>query len=143
MKKTYIALVWGKFEMRSGVIEKPIGIKSGSLKRTIKSGESVKMMKEAKTIYRVTKEIGPYSLLEVEPLTGRTHQIRVHLASIHHSVVGDRLYSQRERPAGLKRMFLHAKSLELTLPSGERKEFSVELDSDLKQFLLEDPGSRN
>ena len=140
IKKTYLALVWGKVELKSGVIEKPLGLKSGSLKRTTRV-EDAKMIKEAKTVYRVKKYIGPYTLLEVEPLTGRTHQIRVHLASIHHPVVGDRLYSQRPLPLGLKRMFLHAASLELTLPNGSRNKFSAELppDLDLKQFSPADP----
>ncbi len=136
VRKTYLALVWGQFEMRSGIIEKPIGIKSGTLKRTVKIDESTKMVKAAKTIYRVKKEIGPYSLMEVEPLTGRTHQIRVHLAALHHPVVGDKLYSQRERPKGLRRLFLHALELEITLPNGARKKFTTALpkDLDLAQF---------
>ena len=135
VKKNYIALVWGKFEMRSGIIEKPMGIKTGTLKRTVKIDESTKLVKEAKTIYRVKKELGPYSLVEVEPLTGRTHQIRVHLASIKHPVVGDRLYSQRDLPAGVKRLFLHAESLELTLPNGEKRKFEAKPPKDLEDFL--------
>lgn len=133
--KVYTALVWGKFEMRSGMIEKPIGIKAGSLKRTVKIEEGVKLVKEAKTIYRVKEEIGPYSLIEVEPLTGRTHQIRVHLAFMKHPVVSDTLYSQREKPKGIPRLFLHASSLELMLPSGPRKMFTAPLAPDLTKAL--------
>ncbi len=136
VKKNYLALVWGKFEMRSGIIEKPIGIKSGTLKRTVKIDENTKMVKEAKTIYRVKKELGLYSLIEVEPLTGRTHQIRVHLASVKHPVVGDRLYSQRELPPGIKRLFLHAQSLELDLPNRKHEKFTAELPRDLNQVLV-------
>ncbi len=131
VRKVYVALTWGQFEMRSGIIEKPIGIKSGTLKRTVKIDATTKMIKEARTVYRVAQEAGPYSLLEVEPLTGRTHQIRVHLAAAHHPVVGDRLYSQRALPKGLKRLFLHARELEITLPSLVRKSFSVPLPKEL------------
>jgi len=141
VRKTYLTLAWGQFKMRSGIIEKPIGIKPGTLKRTVKIDPETKLVKEAKTIYRVKQEIGPYSLLEVEPLTGRTHQIRVHLASIKHPVVGDLLYSQRARPKGLKRLFLHAQNIEITLPNGKRGKFTAEppQDLDLKIFGTANP----
>lgn len=78
-----------------------------------------------------------FSLLEVCPETGRTHQIRVHLASIGHPIVGDQLYKfKRQKPLpGLKRQFLHAYYLRLQLPSGEIKAFEIDLASDLRQFL--------
>ncbi len=146
IKKTYLALVWGKVAQKSGVIEKPLGIKTGTLKRTTRvEGAGVKMIKEAKTAYRVKKYIGEYTLLEVEPLTGRTHQIRAHLASIGHPVVGDRLYGRKAAPAGLTRMFLHAESLELTLPNGSRTKFTADLPPDLNPelFAPENPESRS
>jgi 23S rRNA pseudouridine1911/1915/1917 synthase len=110
IKKTYLALVFGKLEPRQGVITKAIGIKSGTIKRSV---HSAKMAKEAVTEYRVIKYIGGpeepqgalgkregtnggfFSLVEVSPKTGRTHQIRVHLASIHHPVLGDKLYGPK------------------------------------------------
>ncbi len=143
-RKVYTTLVWGTFDMRSGIIEKPIGIKTGTLKRTVKIDADTKLVKDAKTIYRVVQEIGPYSLVEVEPLTGRTHQIRVHLAALKHPVVGDRLYSQRDVPEGMTRMFLHASSLELMLPNGERKKFTAELPQELRSTLsgLADPSKK-
>lgn len=154
IKKTYIALVWGKIEQRSGIIEKPLGLKTGSLKRTVRT-EKARMVKEAKTIYRVKKyvvlrqaqdnKVVDATLLEVEPLTGRTHQIRVHLASIGHPVVGDTLYSRRVVPAGLKRQFLHAESIELTLPSGSRVKITADppQELDLTQFAEADLGRNN
>lgn len=130
MKKTYLALVWGKVKERSGLIEKPLGIKTGSVKRTARV-ENAKMVKEAKTVYRVKRYFDGFTLLEVEPLTGRTHQIRVHLASIGHPIAGDTLYTKRLAPNGLTRMFLHAESIELTLPSGARIKLSAELPPEL------------
>ncbi len=135
IRKVYLAIVWGTFEMHSGIIEKPIGIKPGTLKRTIKIDLDTKLVKEAKTIYRVMREIGPYSVVEAEPLTGRTHQIRVHLAAIKHPVVGDRLYSQRELPKGVSRLMLHAQSLELTLPNGKTARFTAEPPRDVAAML--------
>jgi 23S rRNA pseudouridine1911/1915/1917 synthase len=137
IKKTYLALVWGKVKEKTGVIEKPLGIKSGTLKRIV-SGK-VRMVKEAKTVYKVIKFIKlkdeDLTLLEVEPLTGRTHQIRAHLASIGHPVVGDTLYGKKPAPVGLARQFLHAESLELTLPSGSRIKIVADLPEDLGKFL--------
>ena len=97
------------------------------------------MVKEAKTVYKVIKFVklgsGDFTLLEVQPLTGRTHQIRVHLASIGHPVVGDTLYSKKRVPAGIERMFLHAESIELTLPNGSRTKIEADLPHTLKTFL--------
>lgn len=144
IKKTYLALVWGKVAQKSGRIEKPIGIATGSVKRTTRI-ERAKMVKEAITSYKVIKFIrskaGEFTLLEVEPKTGRTHQIRVHLASIGHPIVGDAIYGKnRPMPAGLKRQFLHADSIEFTLPNNSRLKVSADLppELDLKQFSPED-----
>ncbi|MDP1719235.1 MAG: RNA pseudouridine synthase, partial [bacterium] len=141
VKKTYVALVWDEIKVPSGVIDRPMGLKSGGLKRTTRI-KGTKLIKEARTIYRVrgyyeipgAKQI--FTLVETEPQTGRTHQIRVHLASIGHPVVGDKLYTKRIAPTSIKRQFLHAESLELTLPNGKPAKFSAELprDLDLKQF---------
>lgn len=138
IKKTYLALVYGKLKEKSGIIDKPIGIKSGSTKRSIYSS---KMQKEAITEYKVIKFLKlngeDYSLLEVSPKTGRTHQIRVHLTAIGHPIVGDRLYGGKHpAPTGLTRQFLHARSIEFTLPTGERMRFEADLPEDIK-FLLE------
>lgn len=144
IKKTYLALVWGKVKEKSGLIEKPLGIKTGSVKRTARL-ENAKMVKEAKTSYKVIKFVksddAEFTLLEVEPLTGRTHQIRVHLASIGHPIAGDTLYTKRAAPNGLTRMFLHAESIELTLPSGGRIKLSAELplELDLGKFSPANP----
>src|SRR5206468_795570 len=81
--------------------------------------------KPAQTEYKVIKEFQKsdkaYSIMELKPTTGRTHQLRVHLAHIGHPIVGDSLYGQSG-----EHMYLHASSLELTLPGGERKVFKAD-----------------
>ncbi|MEK7547145.1 MAG: RluA family pseudouridine synthase [Patescibacteria group bacterium] len=121
IKKTYLAVVSGKPKEAKGTIDKPIGIKNGSVKRSV---HSEKMMKSAETDYTVKKtfvsEGKEFSLVEVYPKTGRTHQIRVHLAAIGHPVVGDRLYGGKKQPDWADRLMLHAYSLEFSLNDGSR-----------------------
>lgn len=144
IKKTYLALVWGKTEPKIGVIKKPISIKSGTVKRTVWSGRSEK---EAITEYRVIRLIKlkvnktnkekeqVFSLVEVMPKTGRTHQIRVHLASIGHPIVGDSLYGPKDNPFDLKRQFLHAESIEFTAENGKRIKIEAGLPEELKTLI--------
>ena len=154
VEKTYLALVFGKFKEKEGTIDKPIGIKSGTTKRSV---HSQKMVKEAVTEYEVvsysmyhvacnrkqkTKHKDcHFSLLKVYPKTGRTHQIRVHLASIGHPVVGDKLYAGGKkldaggRMLGVKRLMLHALSLEFSSRDGERLKFEAEPPSDFLDIL--------
>ncbi len=139
VKKTYLALVHGRMAGK-GKIEKPIGLKSGSVKRSV-SAPGMKMVKEAVTEYRVLKlfknGLDTFTLLAVTPQTGRTHQIRVHLASIGHPIVGDSLYGRpkMDKTLGLGRQFLHAESVEFTLPDDNRIKIEAELPPDLQDFL--------
>jgi 23S rRNA pseudouridine1911/1915/1917 synthase len=125
IKKTYLALVHGHPKKEEGVIDAPIGIKNGTLKRSI---HSKKMAKEAVTEYRVVKTFAKENtaLLEVKPRTGRTHQIRVHLASIGHPIVGDTLYCPKEKTREHERLMLHAVSLEFINDGGKRVKFETE-----------------
>ncbi len=148
IKKTYLALVWGKFKQKKGIIKKPIFLKADAVKRTVWKG---KMEKEAITEYKVIKSIKYqvsnvrkefFSLLKVFPKTGRTHQIRVHLASIGHPIVGDFLYGSKKLPMNLpkevrdlKRQFLHAQSLEFSPAEGKRIKIEAELPEELKITL--------
>jgi 23S rRNA pseudouridine1911/1915/1917 synthase len=144
IKKTYLALVHGKVEPKTGIIEKPIRLKPGTLKRTVWKG---KLEKKAITEYRVLKwlkyntlftivnKVLYFSLVRVTPKTGRTHQIRVHLSSIGHPIVGDSLYGPKTNPLNLKRPFLHAESLEFSSENKRRIKIETELPMDLKKIL--------
>ncbi len=138
IRKTYLAWVFGKLKEREGVITRPIGIVSGSTRRSTRSG---KMAKDAVTRYKVEKEImkngEPFSLLKVSPETGRTHQIRVHCASIGHPIVGDALYTRRKSPAGHERLMLHAFLIELPLLSGSMMRFEAEPPGEFANFARE------
>ncbi len=133
--KTYLALVHGKLLGR-GKIDKPIGLRSGSVKRST-NARDMKMVKDAVTEYRVLKVLqkGKYTLLEVHPLTGKTHQIRVHLASIGHPVVGDQLYGKKGEDVNIKRQFLHAEGIEFPLKDGGRMKIEADLPYDLEEIL--------
>jgi 23S rRNA pseudouridine1911/1915/1917 synthase len=128
--KTYLALVHGVPSPREGQIEAPIGRSP----RNRKKMAVVENGREATTRYKVREELGKYTLLEVEPVTGRTHQIRVHLAAIGHPIVGDAVYG---RPSPLvARQFLHAWKLAFAMPLGGRQvEFESPLPPDLRQAL--------
>ena len=119
VKKTYLALVYGAVPAEKGRIEAPIGRdpRHYSHMAVIATG------KPATTGYRVRERFPNWSLLEVDLMTGRTHQIRVHLASIGHPVAGDPVYATstaRSGPPGLHRMFLHSWRIEFASPSGDR-----------------------
>jgi 23S rRNA pseudouridine1911/1915/1917 synthase len=130
VSKTYLVLVKGKLAPESGIIEAAIGRDPKDRQRMA----VVSRGREARTAYRVIKYIGGYSLLEIKPETGRTHQIRVHLAAIGYPVVGDATYGVRT--PNLSRQFLHASKLGFRLPSsGEYVEFESPLTPDLERAL--------
>lgn len=128
--KKYIGLVSGKMEKSLGQIEGPIDRHKINRKKFTVSTEG----REALTKYRVTKIFGEkLSLLEIEPKSGRTHQIRVHLSHIGHPVVNDKLYGGKMIG---KRQFLHAIYLEFTHPkTGKTVIFESSLPTDLQKIL--------
>mgnify|MGYP001170072171 CR=1 FL=1 len=132
--KTYLALVKGHLTPETGIIEAPIGRDPRNRKRMAVVAEG--RGREARTQYQVVRYVGDYTLLEVGLETGRTHQIRVHLAAIGYPVVGDSMYGVNS--AYLSRQFLHASRLGFRLPStDEYVEFTSELPLDLEQALEE------
>ena len=136
--KVYLALVQGHLVPPRGLIDAPIGRDPRERQRmaVVPSG------RPAQTEYRVLETLAETTLVEAHLLTGRTHQIRVHLASLGYPIVGDRVYGHRKQRLALDRHFLHAWRLAFTLPStGERVQFTAPLPADLRQ-VLEDLGSR-
>ncbi|MEE8131549.1 MAG: RluA family pseudouridine synthase [Candidatus Paceibacterota bacterium] len=136
IKKTYLALVWGKLKPKIGIIKKQISLKTGTTKRTVWKGG---LTKEAVTEYKVLKYFkfpreSVFTLLRVSPKTGRTHQIRVHLASIGHPIVGDSLYGPKGNPFNLSRQFLHAESLEFNTADGKRIKIEADLPRELRDL---------
>jgi 23S rRNA pseudouridine1911/1915/1917 synthase len=138
--KRYLALVHGRVAKDSGEITRPVG-RDPVRRVRMKAGGLAP--REALTHYRVVRRFPHFTLLEAEPRTGRTHQIRVHLASLGHPVVGDTLYGApgklriggREGPT-LERTFLHAAALEFHHPrSGRTVDLTSPLPGDLRDFL--------
>lgn len=135
VKKTYLALVHGSLPAEVGRIEAPIGRDRRQFGRmtVIASG------KAAVTGYRVRERLAGWTLVEVDLHTGRTHQIRVHLASIGHPVAGDPVYATgaaRRGPDGLNRLFLHSWRIEFASPSGDKiVRAEATLPAELEQVL--------
>jgi 23S rRNA pseudouridine1911/1915/1917 synthase len=129
VKKTYMAVVEGLMEPPEALIDAPIG-------RNPKRPQTFKVLasgKPAQTTYKVVKQFekdgANYSQVELSPQTGRTHQLRVHLAYIGHPIVGDYVYGHGGQP-----MLLQATQLEVTLPSRERKIFESPQTRYFKEF---------
>lgn len=128
--KGYLVLVKGRLSPEQGIIEAPIGRHPVNRKRmaVVVGG------REARTHYQVRRYLDNYTLLEVNPETGRTHQIRVHFSVVGHPVVGDPVYGVKS--SYLSRQFVHAYYLKFRLPStSEYQEFTCELPPDLSQAL--------
>jgi 23S rRNA pseudouridine1911/1915/1917 synthase len=141
--KSYVALVHGSPQENSGKIDAPIGRNKHNRLRMKIAAHG----RNALSLWKVRKRFEKFTLLDVEIKTGRTHQIRVHLASINHPVVGDEIYNEgrdntvndinvRNAIASMPRFFLHAEKLSFAHPkTQEQMEFAQDLPNELKQFL--------
>ncbi|HZT70790.1 MAG TPA: RluA family pseudouridine synthase [Terriglobia bacterium] len=138
--KHYCALVHGRVESEHGKVDAPVGRDPVRRARMKVDGIAAR---EAVTLYRVSRRFHHFTLIDAEPQTGRTHQIRVHFAHLHHPIVGDRMYGapaklwigSKERPT-LDRHFLHAAEIEFVHPrTGAKMKFTSPLPPDLKTFL--------
>lgn len=137
--KKYLALVSGSPSSVGGEIETLIGRskKDGRKQQVYLLNEpdaQRKGLRKAVTKYKIIKKFEDYTLLEVQPKTGRKHQIRCHLAYLGHPIAGDKIYGFKNQLVlkGLTRQFLHASYLKIKLPNGRIKEFKSELPEDLK-----------
>jgi len=139
MDKRYIALLAGCWEKQRADVDAPL------LKNTLQGGERVVRVnsegKSALTRFRVLERFSNATLVEAKPVTGRTHQIRVHAAHLGHPILGDEKYGESKtnkqfRELGLKRLFLHAESLRFKWPDEKQEQcIKAPLESSLETLL--------
>jgi len=141
VEKKYLCLVVGNLKNKEGEIKTLLG-------RSPKDRRKQKVFlpqepgalgkREAITNYKVLERFKNYDLIEVEPKTGRKHQIRAHFSYLGHPIAGDKLYGFKNQlcPKGLKRQFLHASYLKIKMPDEKIKEFRLELPEDLKSVII-------
>ncbi|WP_330924712.1 23S rRNA pseudouridine(955/2504/2580) synthase RluC [Candidatus Sororendozoicomonas aggregata] len=138
VQKLYHALVAGRWPARRLMVKSPLQ------KNTLRSGERMVRVhpegKTSRTRYRVLERLRNATLVEASPLTGRTHQIRVHCQDAGHAILGDTKYGSDAnntvlQQAGLRRLFLHASSLGLTLADGKTLNIEAPLPDDLQKVL--------
>lgn len=129
-KKTYFAVVSGRPKLDEARIDLPI-------KRDLKRPTTFRVDangKEAETFYSVVRSGNGYSLVELKPTSGRTHQLRVHMKYLGHPILGDMVYGGDKAD----RLFLHANRLEVDLPNGERRMFEAKLPEEFLDVFRED-----
>ena len=138
VEKNYLGLAVGDWQLGEQLIDEPLFVQNrkGGERHVIVSREG----KSAQTRVQLSRTFGKYSLLQCSPLTGRTHQIRVHLEHYDHPLVGDERYGDGEanraaKKLGLKRLFLHAQSIAFPDGSGNELHFTSPLADDLERFL--------
>ncbi|MGI9220791.1 MAG: RluA family pseudouridine synthase [Woeseiaceae bacterium] len=138
VEKNYLGLAVGDWQLGEQLIDEPLLVQNrkGGERHVIVSNEG----KPAQTRVALSRKHGKYSLLQCSPVTGRTHQIRVHLEHYDHPLLGDERYGEGEqnraaKKLGLKRLFLHAQSIAFPDNSGNELHFTSPLADDLEQFL--------
>ena len=129
IRRIYVAIVHGNIKEDSGTVNAPIGRHPTDRK---KMSTHCKNGRDAVTHYKVLERFGDYTYIQCELETGRTHQIRVHMASIGHPLLGDEVYSNRKSPFKLQGQTLHAKTLGFIHPTtGEY----LEIDAPLPEYF--------
>jgi 23S rRNA pseudouridine1911/1915/1917 synthase len=147
--KTYQALVYGSMKNDSGIIDAPIGKSRRDFRMKSAGPHARGLLREAVTEYTVVSRYEDpkrndnqnqnlkYTLVELSPKTGRTHQIRVHLKHLNYPIVSDSLYAGKRKPVlGISRTALHAHSISFHDSTGELITATCELASDMKEALL-------
>jgi 23S rRNA pseudouridine1911/1915/1917 synthase len=134
--KKYLAFVWGEMKEEFGTITKPIGRSANDFRKWSAQRGARGEVREAETYWTrlfSTQTAGghKFTLIEAEPKTGRTHQIRVHFVAIQHPIVGDRVYApKRDLALGFNRVALHSRSIEFTSMEGKTIKVSAPLPED-------------
>ena len=130
VKKTYLAVIQGELTPQNAVIDVPIA-RNPKKPQTFWASSSGKPAQTEYKVLDVVKDKDKYySILELKPTTGRTHQLRVHLAYIGHPILGDRVYGQTG-----DLLYLHALSLEITLPNRQRMTFTSPIPEHIAKFI--------
>ena len=133
LTRKYIAIVHGNIKEDSGTIDKPIGRNPNDRKKMCITNKN---SRNAVTHFKVLERYGTYTFLELKLETGRTHQIRVHMASMGHPVLGDKTYGVKKEKYNLSGQLLHAKVVGFIHPkTGEYMEFETEIPQRFKKFL--------
>lgn len=133
INKTYFAFVYGRPRDERGIIDIPIGRSVSSVRKWDTGKNARGEMREAITKYKMLATKEGVSLLEVWPMTGRTHQIRVHLKTIGHPIIADKLYAPAKKTAlGFSRLALHARRLIFKDQYGKEKLFEADFPDDFK-----------
>jgi len=136
--KIYQAIIYGNLLKDRGIIDKPIGRNKNNFRQWLAGDKARGNLRDAITEYKVLKRSSDkqFSLLEVHPKTGRTHQIRVHLKSIHHPVVCDSLYAETmECLESMGRLALHASKIKFINTKGKTIEVFAPLPNDFKKTV--------
>lgn len=131
VKKTYYAVVCGRPKLDEAMIDLPLA-------RNLRRPTTFQVDpngKPAQTQYRLLRTNDNYSLLELKPTTGRTHQLRVHLKYLGVPILGDPVYGEPDANLRPTRLYLHAKELEITIPEGQRKVFQSDLPQEFQNVF--------
>lgn len=145
VQKNYLALVAGDWQYGDRLVDAPLQVKHrrNGERHVIVSGEG----KPAQTQFRLSRTFGQFSLMQCQPKTGRTHQIRVHALHAGHPIAGDERYGDPgvnavAKELGLRRLFLHAQSIAFPDDSGNELHFTTPLPDDLDRFLQKIRGGK-
>jgi 23S rRNA pseudouridine1911/1915/1917 synthase len=137
-QKTYHAFVYGEIKNDEGIIDRPIARSKKDFRLWSAQRGARGEAREAITEYKVLKRNEGFTFVEVNPKTGRTHQIRVHFKAINYPIICDSLYApKRESALGFERLALHAYSIELALPSGKQVKITAPYPADFENAVKE------
>ncbi len=140
--KIYQAFVYGELKDERGMIDRPIGRSPSDFRKWSSTRGARGEMREAVTYFKVLKKKDDITFVEVILKTGRTHQIRVHFSAVNHPVVQDGLYAsqfylEKENQLGFKRTALHARQLEINIPSGKLIKIVAPYPKDFEEAIKE------